>query len=102
MNWSLALTMDWNSMNPVLDKVKWTDLVMTRARHPNMLMGAREFDTKLSEARELSGNSICTHPRKHKDPFTGTKEEVDKHKIVCWVVTEDSEKNRRDWEEMDL
>ena len=75
---------------------------MTRARHPNMLMGAKEFDNKLSDARDLSGNSICTHPRKHKDPFTGTKEDVDRHKIFCWVGTENSEENRRDWDGMDL
>ena len=43
-----------------------------------------------------------SHPRKHKDPFTGTKEDVDRHKIVCWVGTENSEENRRDWDGMDL
>ena len=54
-------------------------------------MGTKEFDTKLSESRDQEGDSICCHPRKHKDPFTGSKEAVDIHKIVCWVVKEDRE-----------
>ena len=82
MDWSLAVMKDWHSMNPVLDLPSWTDIVMSRARHPNIIMGARDFDTKLSQARALEGDNICTHPRKHKDPFTGTKEVVDIHKIV--------------------
>ena len=47
-------------------------------------MGAKDFDTKLSQVRDLEGDNICTHPRKHRDPFN--KEAVDIHKIVCWVV----------------
>ena len=83
---------DWCSMNPVLRATgtpSWTDMVMTRARQPNIIMGTKEFDTKLSESRDQEGDSICTHPRKHKDPFTGSKDAVDIHKIVCWVVKED-------------
>ena len=98
MNWSEAVTKDWSSTNITLKNVEWTDLVMTRARHPNLLIGAKEFDRKLSEARDLTGNSICTHPRKHRDPFTGSKEVVDRHKIVCWVGNDNPEEDRVDWD----
>ena len=56
MEWSLAMIKDWISMNPVLRVSpipSWTDMVMTRGRQPNI---------------------ICTHPRKHKDPFTGSQD----------------------------
>ena len=96
---------DWSSMNPVLRVSpipSWTDMVMTRARQPNIIMGTKEFDTKLSESRDLEGDSICTHPRKHKDPYTGSKDSVDAHKIVCWVGKEDGEQTEIELEEMDL
>ena len=99
MNWSEAVTKDWSSTNITLKNIEWTDLVMTRARHPNLLMGAKEFDKKLSEARDMSGDSICTHPRKHRDPFTGSTEVVDRHKIVCWAGEDRmSEDDRDDWD----
>ena len=59
------------------------------------------MNTKLSQARALEGDNICTHPRKHKDPFTCTKEVVDIHKIVCWVLPEENGQIRREMEEMD-
>ena len=49
-----------------------------------------------------SGGGQHVHPpRKHKDPFTGTKEVVDIHTIICWVLPEENEQIRREMEEMD-
>lgn len=56
----------------------------------------------LLDPRSNITQTICTHPRKHKDPFTGSKEAVDIHKIVCWVVKEDREQTKIELEEMDL
>ena len=72
---------------------------MTRARQPRIIMGTKEFDSK---SRDLEGDSICTHPKKHKDPYTGSKDSVEAHKIVCWVVKEDREQTEIELEEMDL
>ena len=60
MEWSLAMLKDWISMNPVLrvgPQPSWTDMVMTRGRQPNIIMGTKEFDTKLSESRNLEGSA---------------------------------------------
>ena len=81
MEWSMAIAKDWHRMNVMLGHPTWSDIVMSRARHPNIIMEAKEFDTKLSESRDLEGDHICTHPSKHKDPVTGAKEVVDHHKL---------------------
>ena len=94
MEWSLAVMKDWCGMNPVLranGTPSWTDMVMTRARQPNIIMETKEFDRKLSESKDKEGDSICCHPRNQKDPFTGSVGKVDAHKIVCWVVREETE-----------
>ena len=90
-------------MNPVLrgnGTPSWTDMVMTRARQPNIIMGMKEYDMKLSESKDKEGDSICCHPRKHKDPFTSSVGKVDAHKIVCWAVREEEEVT--DLEYMDM
>ena len=91
MEWSMAIMKDWHRMNVMLGHPTWNDIVMSRARHPNIIMEAKEFDTKLSEARDLEGDHICTHPSKHKYPVTGAKEVVDHHKLTCWEEDENKE-----------
>ena len=81
-------------------ELSWTDMVMTRARQPNIIMETKEFDRKLSESKDKEGDSICCHPRKHKDPFTSSVDKVDAHKIVCWAVRE--EEDVTDLEYMDM
>jgi len=92
IEWSFAMMKDWCGMNPVLRNngpPSWTDMVMTRARQPNIIMGMKDYDRKLSECKDKEGDSFCCHPRKHQDPYTGSVEQVDIHKIVCWIVRED-------------
>ena len=97
----MAIMKDWHSMNVMLGHPTWTDIVMSRARHPNIIMGAKEFDTKLSEARHLEGDHICTHPSKHKNPVTGTKEVVDHHKLTCWEMEDNREVVMEEMDEID-
>ena len=101
MEWSMAIAKDWHRMNVMLGYPTWSDIVMSRARHPNIIMEAKEFDTKLSESRELEGDHICTHPSKHKDPVTGAKEVVDHHKLTCWEEDENREVGMEEMYDMD-
>ena len=84
MEWSLAIQKDWKSSNALMGVPSWTDMVMSRARQPNIIMGTKQYDTKIDEVRDTEGDNICTHPKRHQNPFTGSKEVVDHHKITCW------------------
>ena len=63
MEWSLAIQKDWKSSNALMGVPSWTDMVMSRARHPNIIMGTKQYDTKIDEVRDMEGDNICTHPK---------------------------------------
>ena len=86
--WSLALMKDWKLFTPQLEVPAWTDMVMTRARNPNLNLRGKKFDTKIGELITPGGAQICCNPKKHNELYLGSAEEVETHKATCWTADE--------------